>query len=212
MGEKNCKRCGKTFSRGPKLSDSQWSRRTFCTRRCAATRCVLGIDDMKRLYEEGKSSREISHLAGVSAQAVRRALKQAAVELRSVSDAMKLSHNKPGMAEKFSRIATGRKHSEATKEKMRQVIGPDHPLWRAGLTISSGGYLQFTASQANGDNAGRLLHQVIFEWKNGGRLDDGFHVHHIDGNKLNNHPDNLTSMSASDHAKLHMKQRMSKHA
>lgn len=39
--------------------------------------------------------------------------------------------------------------------------------------------------------------------ENFGDIPEGFHVHHIDGNPWNNHPDNLIALSAEDHAKIH---------
>lgn len=209
---KACKMCGIIFARASKLSDSQWSRKKFCSRKCAATKRKIPLSEMAGLYESGLSSREVSDLAGVSAHAVRIALKSYGVSLRGLSDAMKLSHNKPGMSEMFSKAATGRRHTDETKEKLSSVFGVNHPLWRGGVTLSAQGYLQFTASPENGDNAGRLVHQVICEQKEGRKIKDGFHVHHIDGNKLNNDPENLQSMPASDHARLHMKERLSKNA
>jgi hypothetical protein len=35
------------------------------------------------------------------------------------------------------------------------------------------------------------------------KLNDGFDIHHIDGNKKNNKPDNLLLCDASDHMHLH---------
>lgn len=204
---KSCAHCGEDFKRSGRVSEAQWAKRKYCSKRCACTRSRLSVSDMREMYDAGKSSGEISKVAGVTPQAVRVALKSDGDGLRSLRDAMKLSHNKPGMAEKFSRLATGRRHSEDTRERMRETVGAAHPLWRGGLTLSAGGYLQFTASPANGDHAGKLLHQVVCEWKEGRSLSRGEHVHHIDGNKLNNNPDNLTVMSASDHARLHALQR-----
>lgn len=34
-------------------------------------------------------------------------------------------------------------------------------------------------------------------------LADGFHIHHVDGNHENNHPDNLKLIEATDHMRLH---------
>jgi hypothetical protein len=50
----------------------------------------------------------------------------------------------------------------------------------------------------------RDLHRVIMERALGRTLTADEVVHHIDGNKLNNSPDNLTVMSKKAHSRLHL--------
>jgi len=51
---------------------------------------------------------------------------------------------------------------------------------------------------------GRHEHRVVMERKLGRKLKRGEIVHHIDGDKRNNHPDNLKLLSSqSEHASLH---------
>jgi hypothetical protein len=54
---------------------------------------------------------------------------------------------------------------------------------------------------------GRHEHRIVAEEKLGRALEKGEIVHHIDGNKRNNNPDNLEIMTQSEHASLHMKER-----
>lgn len=54
---------------------------------------------------------------------------------------------------------------------------------------------------------GRHEHRVVAEQKIGRPLLPGEHVHHIDGDKHNNRPENLVVMTASDHLRLHAAER-----
>lgn len=46
-------------------------------------------------------------------------------------------------------------------------------------------------------------HRYVMEQKLGRKLTSEDIVHHIDGDKLNNHPDNLVITNRSDHLKIH---------
>jgi HNH endonuclease len=53
---------------------------------------------------------------------------------------------------------------------------------------------------------GEYEHRIVAERKLGRRLKEGEVVHHIDGDRLNNDPDNLEILSSqSEHMKLHMR-------
>ena len=62
------------------------------------------------------------------------------------------------------------------------------------------GYIQITS----GPNKGKLLHRLIYE-EVFGSIPKGFCIHHKDGDKTNNNPDNLMLLSKSNHHSLHMK-------
>ena len=49
---------------------------------------------------------------------------------------------------------------------------------------------------------GVRLHRLVWESIHG-PVPDGYHVHHKDGNRANNHPDNLELMEGSEHMSLH---------
>lgn len=51
------------------------------------------------------------------------------------------------------------------------------------------------------------MHRVVAEQTIGRPLRQDEHVHHIDGDKKNNTPDNLQVLSASAHAVLHIPDR-----
>lgn len=207
MLSKNCELCGSIFTKNIKDSALQWNSRRFCSRKCGATKLTFSRSKVKEEYLSGFSSEELSGKYGCSAVHILRILKSLGVKSREQSEAIKLSHSRPKTKRKMSLSATGRALSESAKDKLRERTGSKNHNWRNGLTITGSGYLQFTNSPANGEHRSKLLHIIICEHKYNRPLKNGEHVHHIDGNKLNNHPDNLMILSASDHAKLHAEER-----
>jgi hypothetical protein len=203
METKVCERCGNHFHRAVKLSENQWLNRRFCSKRCSAIRRIVSDGEILKMYADEKlSSTEISKKCGITSTQVLRVLSSVDAEIRCASENKKLSCNKPEFKEKMRNSRLGKSLSETAKEKLAERIGEKSPLWKGGITISSG-YLQFTGSKANGDNAGKAIHTIIAEWIYGRKVKNGEHVHHIDGNKLNNNPENICILSASEHAKLH---------
>ena len=63
------------------------------------------------------------------------------------------------------------------------------------------GYYQISSNKEG--NQGKKLHRLIFEEYHKCTLDKNDIIHHIDGDKLNNHPANLICMSRKAHLKLH---------
>ena len=49
------------------------------------------------------------------------------------------------------------------------------------------------------------LHRVVFEYFNH-QIPDGYHVHHLDHNPLNNEPDNLSCIALGEHLSEHLKE------
>lgn len=207
MDNKVCEWCGSSFERARKLSDNQWNDRKFCSKKCSGSKLRLDINEIQSQYKSGLSATEIANSIGCASITIMRLLKSNNVDVRTRPEIGKLSHSKPDVKMKLSIAATGRKLPESAKEKLRERVGDKNHNWGGGLTISKGGYLVFTNSPANGINRNKHLHVVICEYKYGRKMKKGEHVHHIDGNKLNNHPDNLLILTASDHAKLHAKER-----
>jgi hypothetical protein len=52
----------------------------------------------------------------------------------------------------------------------------------------------------------RRLHRDVWSSVNG-PIPDGFDIHHIDGDKENNHPSNLEALSKADHSREHASER-----
>jgi|GEM_PF-3064023 len=53
------------------------------------------------------------------------------------------------------------------------------------------------------DGDWQWLHRVIAKEKMGSDIFEGFEVHHIDGDRQNNHPDNLKVLSKEEHQAIH---------
>lgn len=71
--------------------------------------------------------------------------------------------------------------------------------------IYSNGYYWIT-SRKEGNNS-KLLHRLIFE-EFYGKIPDGCHIHHKDGNTLNNCIMNLQLLTKREHISLHNKKRI----
>ena len=71
------------------------------------------------------------------------------------------------------------------------------------VKIDKHGYYRIS-SRKEGNN-GKILHRLIFEDYHNCKLDKNDVIHHIDGDKMNNHPTNLICMSRKAHQLLHHK-------
>ena len=66
--------------------------------------------------------------------------------------------------------------------------------------VNSSGYQQFKDPSTG---KWTLTHRRVAEKLVGGRIFSGHEVHHIDGDKTNNRPSNLTIVSKAQHRNIH---------
>ena len=80
------------------------------------------------------------------------------------------------------------------------------PPFRILRTCRGGGY-SYAVTEPKHPRANSKglypLHRVLMENKLGRLLAPGEHVHHIDGNKRNDDPENLAVLTRSEHGKVH---------
>jgi len=50
------------------------------------------------------------------------------------------------------------------------------------------------------------VYRKIYEDFHGVKIPKGYHIHHIDGNRSNNHPQNLKMLTPEEHHQLHLQQ------
>lgn len=86
-------------------------------------------------------------------------------------------------------------------------IGSKNGNWKGGRTIASNGYALIKVNKNHhlADTRGYAYeHRIVAEKVLGRELRPGELVHHKDGDKLNNSPDNLTILSGhAEHRKFH---------
>jgi hypothetical protein len=81
--------------------------------------------------------------------------------------------------------------------------GSNHYNWQGGRQKHGDGYMQiYKPEHPSSDSRHRVMeHRYIMEIYLGRILSDDEHVHHINGNKLDNRIENLMIMSNSEHLK-----------
>lgn len=81
----------------------------------------------------------------------------------------------------------------------------EHPNWKGGRTVTSHGYVLVKApDHPDADTRGYVYeHRLVAEQKLGRRIDSDEHVHHKNGDKQDNRPENLVVLHETEHRSEH---------
>jgi hypothetical protein len=112
------------------------------------------------------------------------------------------------MRKKMSENYMGKKNPNYGKpgwskgKKRPEMTGENHPKWKGGFWISKSGY-KVLQNVKETNRAKEFEHRRILEKKLGRKLNSNEITHHINGNKLDNRPENLELMTRAEHINEH---------
>lgn len=158
-----------------------------------------GPYEWAEMYTSGCTIAEVAKAVGRSVSTVRRGIMKVR-PMRSAREAANLAASKGRMGSGFrgkTRVLS-EAHIAAVRAGRKRWGEENGKGWR----ITRTGYREFT----RGEHAGRLEHVVVMEGRIGRRILRDECVHHIDGDSLNNHEDNLALMTRAAHSRLHRRE------
>ena len=170
--------------------------------------------ELKKMHWELEMTfKDISRKLGVSVGTVHNLFKKFNIEARKSGHITgKFKHSQEALL-KISKAHKGKKYNSETKEKMSKAkkefykMGNHPPGWNGGRREGrTDGYIQvYLPSHPLSTKEGYVFeHRLVMEKILGRFLSRSEIVHHIDGNRKNNNPNNLMVFSsASDHQKYH---------
>jgi hypothetical protein len=115
---------------------------------------------------------------------------------------------RPEMREMTSKRFKGKKLSLKHKEEISKTmkgrfVGDKHWNWKGKKLLSKSSKNLTYIRIPQKDGGWEYEHRIIAEQKIGRKIRKGEDVNHIDGNPLNNKPDNLEVLSHRDHMRKH---------
>jgi hypothetical protein len=116
---------------------------------------------------------------------------------------------RPEQYESRSAMMTGRKLSDATKQKLRLINLGKKPspeaiekMRRTKITLNLKGP-KSPVWQGGQDGWFHKYARIIWEENHGIQIPGGYYIHHVDGNCRNNDPANLQLVTPLEHSRIH---------
>lgn len=167
------------------------------------------------LYNEHQSSNEVARLVGLYPTGVRARLRRAGIALQpckaksrsKVPTTTILQMYEHGMSTIEIAASVGitkhavidRLHRQGVRMRARADYKPrhgaQHPMWKGGRTVDRQGYVLLSI----GLHKRRLEHRVVMEKVLGRSLKTSEYVHHINGIRGDNRPENLVVTTPQKH-------------
>lgn len=155
--------------------------------------------DLTALYTDQKLSiPQIAKARELPRSRVRRMLLDEGIALRTRSDGVRLRKDVLGAHCR----GKPNPHSTETREKMAVAAQRRGARTAKGTSHKASGYVEIT----RGENKGRGEPVVIMERRLGRHIKPDEVVHHVDGDRSNNHEDNLALMTRKAHTRLHRRE------
>ena len=108
---------------------------------------------------------------------------------------------------KISKANSGKVRSTETKENLSRIMKErlkdpaNHPQWKGGRSLHGKGYIKIRLPEhPRANKHGYVLeHIAVWEKINGIPVPEGMSIHHLNGIKDDNRPENLQAMDKANH-------------